>query len=64
MIINLVERRKVFKSRHISKYLGFIERVNAWKSVNKNLKTLLAVGGWVGELERVVIEQISLGNLL
>jgi GH18 family chitinase len=28
---------------------GFFERVNAWKSVNKNLRTLLAVGGWVGE---------------
>lgn len=26
---------------------GFFERFNAWKSVNKNLKTLLAVGGWV-----------------
>ncbi|CAF1651296.1 unnamed protein product, partial [Adineta ricciae] len=25
---------------------GFFERFNAWKSVNKNLKTLLAVGGW------------------
>jgi GH18 family chitinase len=28
---------------------GYFERFNAWKSVNKNLKTLLAVGGWVGE---------------
>jgi hypothetical protein len=26
---------------------GYFERFNAWKSVNKNLKTLLAVGGWV-----------------
>ncbi|CAF4494898.1 unnamed protein product [Rotaria sp. Silwood1] len=25
---------------------GFFERFNAWKSVNKNIKTLLAVGGW------------------
>ncbi|CAF1410276.1 unnamed protein product [Adineta steineri] len=25
---------------------GFFERFNAWKSVNKNLRTLLAVGGW------------------
>jgi GH18 family chitinase len=28
-------------------FKGFFERFNAWKSVNKNLKTLLAVGGWV-----------------
>lgn len=34
--------------------LGFFERFNAWKSVNKNLRTLLAVGGWVGE--RVFVE--------
>ncbi|CAF3103620.1 unnamed protein product [Rotaria sp. Silwood2] len=25
---------------------GFFDRFNAWKSVNKNIKTLLAVGGW------------------
>lgn len=30
-------------------FIGFFERFNAWKSVNKNLKTLLAVGGWVGK---------------
>jgi GH18 family chitinase len=30
-------------------YKGYFERFNAWKSVNKNLKTLLAVGGWVWE---------------
>jgi GH18 family chitinase len=28
-------------------FKGYFERFNAWKSVNKNLKTLLAVGGWV-----------------
>jgi chitinase len=30
-------------------YRGFFERFNAWKNVNKNLRTLLAVGGWVRE---------------
>ncbi|UJR31003.1 hypothetical protein I4U23_018514 [Adineta vaga] len=41
---------------------GFFERFNAWKSVNKNLRTLLAVGGWdmgmkdfAGKIQLVIV---------
>ena len=43
--------------------LGFFERFNAWKSVNKNLRTLLAVGGWVSAVNRGAAPHASLVSL-
>ncbi len=57
------------KDKHFYDILkGYFERFNAWKSVNKNLKTLLAVGGWVGEdfldigMLLMIVSMVGYGN--